>query len=149
MPVGLLPVLNPSLNANNLQPGTGIKIVQGPFHVQVVKHAGRMDLFARDLYVMSLRVAFPEGNLLPRGEYQISQETKLQVGAGAGMRMWIGFHGVEAATAEVASGWLFGSAGPRGNTTRDLATGMQLSDEDMRVLYLTVVEGRSRVRVEP
>ena len=147
--VGLLQTLNPSLAARDLRPHSGIKIVQGPFHARIVKHDHRLDLSARDVYVASLHVDFPEGNYLPRGDYVVSADTKLQLGAPAALRTWIGFHGVEEATEQVASGWVFGSAGPRGRTTRDLATGMQLADSDMQTLYLTLTENHSHVRVEP
>jgi hypothetical protein len=147
--VGLLQNLNPSLAARDLKPHAGVKIVQGPFHARIVKHDHRLDLSARDLYVTSFHVDFPEGNDLPRGRYVVSAATKLQLGAPPGQRMWIGFHGVDEATEQVASGWFFGSAGPRGHTTRDLATGMQLADSDMLTLYLTLTEEHSHIRVEP
>lgn len=146
---GLLQKLNPALTPRDLKPHTGIKIVQGPFHIRLVKHEHRLDLFARDLYVSSLPVSFPEGNYLPGGEYIVSAGTKLQLGPVTTLRTWIGFHGVEEATEPVASGWMFGSAGPRGRTTRDLATGMQLADSDMQTLYLTLTEDHSHMRVEP
>ena len=146
---GLLQTLNPSLAARDLKPHTGIKIVQGPLHARIVKHDHRLDLFARDLFVTSLRVDFPEGNYLPRGDYKVSAGTKLQLGPFNSLRTWIGFHGVEDATEQVESGWIFGSAGPRGHTTRDLATGVQLSDSDMQTLFVTLTEGHSHVRVEP
>jgi hypothetical protein len=149
LPAALLPILNPSLHAHNLKPQTGVKIVQGPFHATIVKHDHRLDLFARDLYITSLPVDFPEGNYLPRGDYQVSSAGKLQAGTGATSRMWIGFHGIEEATEQVASGWIYGSAGPRGHTTRDLATGMRLADADLQMLFVTLTENRSRVRVEP
>jgi LysM repeat protein len=146
---GLLQTLNPSLSSRDLKPHTGIKIVQGPLHARIVKHDHRLDVFARDLYITSLRVDFPEGNYLPRGDYKVSAGTKLQLGPPNSLRTWIGFHGVEDATEQVESGWVFGSAGPRGHTTRDLATGVQLSDSDMQTLFVTLTESHSHVRVEP
>jgi hypothetical protein len=149
VPAAFLQRINPRLNALNLRTGAGIKIVQGPFHGRIVKHAGRLDLYARDIYVASCGGDFPEGNYLPRGEYTVAAGTKLQVGAGAGMRTWIGFQGIEEATGGVTSGWIFGSTGPRGTTTKDRATGVHLAEGDLAQLYNVLSEGRSRLRVEP
>jgi hypothetical protein len=149
LPAAFLQKLNPKLDERNLRPRTGIKIVQGPFHSRIIKHAGRLDLYARDLYVASCLVDFPEGNFLPRGDYQVSPGTKLQLGFDAAPNTWIGFQGLEPATESVTNGWMFGAAGPRGNTPRDRATGIHLADGDLVQLYNVLSEGRSRLRVEP
>jgi len=147
-----LQILNPTLNPNNLKPNTGIKIVQGPFAARVVKHANRLDLYARDQYVASFTIEFPEGNYLPRGEYQVAPGTKLQL-AGASRssteRTWIGFRGIDEATEPVTNGWLFGSAGPRGNDAKNRATGIHLADGDLQQLYNTLTESHSRLTVLP
>jgi hypothetical protein len=137
--------INPTLNPNNLQINAGIKIVQGPFHVRIFKRAGRLDLYARDIYVASCMVDFPDGNYLPKGDYQVTAGTKLQLG----QRTWIGFEGRESATEGITRGWLFGSAGPRGDDPRNRATGIHLADSDLAQLYLVLTEARSRIRVDP
>jgi hypothetical protein len=137
--------INPSLNPNNLKVLTGIKVVQGPFHVRISKRAGRLDLYARDIYVASCAVDFPEGNYLPKGDYQVTAGTKLLLGS----RIWIGFEGREEATEGVANGWLFGSAGPRGSDTKNRATGVHMADSDLAQLYLTLAEARSHIRIDP
>jgi hypothetical protein len=147
-----LQILNPALNPNNLKPDTGIKIVQGPFHARIVKHAQRLDLYARDIYVTSFPIDFPEGNLLPRGDYLVSPGTKLQLAnasRAAPLKTWIGFQGIESATDSVTSGWIFASAGPRGTDTKNRSTGVHLSDADLQQLYNTLTEGRSEIHVEP
>jgi LysM repeat protein len=149
VPVALLQKLNPALDPRNLQLRTGVKIVQGPFHVRIAKHAGRLDLYARDIYVASCLVSFPEGNYLPRGDYEVAPGTKLQVGGPFSGRTWIGFRGVEPATEGVTSGWMFGAAGPRGSAPQDRTTGMQMGVGDLAQLYNVLSEGRSHVRVEP
>jgi hypothetical protein len=149
MPAAFLQKLNPALDARNLRLGAGVKIVQGPFHGRIIKHAGRLDLYARDIYVASCRVDFPEGNYLPRGDYQITAGTKLQLGSASAGRTWIGFSGLEQATEGVTNGWMFGAAGPRGKTAKDRATGIHLGDGDLVQLYNVLSEGRSHLRVEP
>ena len=147
IPATFLQKLNPALDPRNLRPQTGIKIVQGPFHVRILKHAARLDMYARDLYVASCPVAFPEGNYLPRGDYEIAPGTKLQTAASG--RTWIGFHGAEPATDAITSGWIFGAAGPRSNAPKDRSTGIQLAEPDLSQLYNVLSEGRSHLRVEP
>ena len=149
VPAAYLQKLNPRLDERNLRPRTGIKIVQGPFHARLIKHAGRLDLYARDLYVASCLLEFPEGNYLPRGEYQVSLGSKLQLGPATAATTWIGFQGLEPATEGVTNGWLYGAAGPRGNTPKDRATGVRLGDGDLAQLYNVLSEGRSHLRVEP
>ena len=40
VPAAFVQKLNPKLDERNLRPRTGIKIVQGPFHARLIKHAG-------------------------------------------------------------------------------------------------------------
>ena len=145
VPAAYLAAINPDLNPRNLKPTAGVKIVQGPFAVRVVKRAARLDLFARDMYVRSYAIALPEGNYLPRGAYRVAQGTKVQ----AGGRAWIGFEGAEDATAGVQSGWMYGSTGPRGSAAKDRATGVRLADGDLLQLFAVLVETRSTLQVEP
>ncbi len=137
--------INPSLNPRNLKPLTGVKIVRGPFALRLFKHASRLDLYVRELFVRSFAVELPEGNYLPKGEYRIASETKLQVGS----RTWLGFEGAEPATVEVAIGWIYGSAGPRGTSARDRSSGIHVADADLLQLYNVLIESRSHLRVEP
>ena len=148
VPAAFLQSINPSLNARNLKPGSGAKIVQGPFAINIIKHAGRLDLFARELYVCSFPADFPEGNSLPTGDYRVIPGTKLQLAQG-GAKTWIGFEGIEPGTEQVTAGWIFGSSGPRGNSARDHATGIRLADSDLLEVYNVLAEGKSRVRVLP
>ena len=145
IPAAFVESLNPGLSPRNLKPSAGVKIVQGPFHLRIIKHAQRVDLYAREIFICSLAIDFPEGNFLPNGDYEVTAGTKLQLGS----RTWIGFEGLEPATEQVTAGWIFASAGPRGNTPRDRATGIHLADSDLQELYNVLVEGRSHIRVEP
>jgi len=146
VPAAFIQSINPSIPPEKLKPLTGVKIVQGPFHLRIIKHERRLDLYARDIFVRSFTVEFPEGNALPGGQYGIAPGTKLDLG---GTRIWIGFEGYETATQDITAGWIFGSAGPRGSTQRDRASGIELADSDLAVLYNVLSEGRSRLRVEP
>jgi hypothetical protein len=137
--------INPSLNPRNLKPLMGVKVVPGPFSATLVKHASRLDLFVRDMYLRSFPILLPEGNYLPPGDYRIAPGTKLQAGA----HSWIGFDGAEPATQNVTRGWIFGPKGPRGNALRDRTTGLQMTDSDLQQLYNVLVESHSHLHVIP
>ena len=145
VPASLLEAINPSLKARDLRPLKGMKIVEGPFHARVIKHASRLDLYARRMYVTSWSLQFPEGNILPAGEYRIAEDGKIRLANG---KTWIGFEGADAGTDGIRAGWIFGSTGPRGTASRDRETGIRMADSDLASLYNVLVERRSLVRVE-
>jgi hypothetical protein len=146
VPASFLEAINPGLNPRNLKPLAGVKVVQGPFHLRVFKSAGRIDLYARDLYVQSFAGVVEEGNYLPVGTYRVSAGTKIRVG----QKVWVGIEGGGDHGGEMVSGWLYGEAGPRGRTRRsDLISGVKIADGDLWQLYNVLVEGRSLVRIEP
>jgi hypothetical protein len=141
-----LEMINPNINPRNLKPTSGVKIVEGPFHLKLVKHANRLDLYARDWYVRSYAVRLEEGTYLPRGTYRIRSSGKIRLGA----KVWLGFDGAEAGTRDVSLGWIYGDAGPRaGNPTDDRSSGLKLAESDLNEVYNVLVENRSLLRVEP
>jgi hypothetical protein len=178
IPLDLMTIVNPTVSPTGLRPGVGVKVILGPFHVRVVKHAQRLDLLARNMYVRSYTVNFDEGNFLPAGVYRVGTSGgeshkgggKVRLapdphtgqtvvsgpggpGSGSadlppGVREWIGFSGAEPGTRTVVAGWLCGSAGPRGAGGGEVA-GVRLQDADLHQLYNVLVEGRSLIRVEP
>jgi hypothetical protein len=145
IPAPLIEKLNPNLNPRNLRPGTGIKIVQGPFHLRFAKAAHRLDLYARDLYVKSFSAQVQEGDFLPRGVYRMKAASKINVGA----KFWIGFEGASADARAISIGWIYGSPGPRLGRNNGLASGLKVGDDDLRQLYNALVESRSLLKVEP
>jgi hypothetical protein len=146
VPSSLIEAMNPGLNSRKLKPLAGVKVVQGPFHLRVFKSAGRVDLYARDLYVRSFAGQVEEGNYLPAGNYRVREASKIRVG----QRVWVGIEGGGESAREAVSGWLYGQAGPRRGAKRsDLSSGVKLADADLWQLYNVLVEGRSLVRVEP
>ena len=147
VPAALIAALNPSLNPKNLKPGTGVKVVTGPFHLRLAKSDHRLDLYTREMYVCSYHTITEEGNYLPRGVYRVKSEEKIQVGT----KQWIGFEGAESGTGSIAIAWIYGSTGPRnsGGKRADSGSGIKLKDADLAQLYNTLVEGRSLIRVDP
>ncbi|HUO07928.1 MAG TPA: hypothetical protein VM008_06490 [Phycisphaerae bacterium] len=141
-----LQTINPTLNPRNLKPASGVKIVEGPFRLRLVKHNHRLDLFARDWYVRSYPAQLEVGNYLPAGTYRIRSAGKIRVGD----RVWIGFDGADSGTRDISLGWIYGDAGPRaGNPADDRSTGLKLADNDLAQVYNLVVENRSLLHVEP
>ncbi|GEM_PF-2052516 len=147
IPSALIAKLNPNLSPTNLKPGTGVKVVTGPFHLRVSKGLQRIDLYLRDMYVRSYDITMEEGNFLPRGLYRIKKEAKIQVGT----RLWIGFESATDNLDSVEVAWFYGSAGPRGRSTAhgDTSRGIKLADADLAQLYNVLVESHSTVRIEP
>jgi hypothetical protein len=144
VPAAFLESINPNLNPRNLKPTTGIKIVRGPFNLRLVKHASRLDLYLRDLYIRSFPIELEDGNYLPRGAYHIKPGTKLQLGP----RQWLGFEGIEPATQNLSAGWIYASAGMRG-TIDDHTTGFRVSDADLNQLFAVLVETHSTLHILP
>jgi hypothetical protein len=145
VPAQLLEIINPSLNPRNLKPLTGMKIIQGPFNLRLVKHAARLDLYLRDLYIRSFPIQLEDGNFLPRGAYRIKPATKIQL---TPLRTWIGFHGTDSTTRDITLGWLYGSPGPRASND-DQTSGIKLADADLAQLYNVLVESHSTLHVVP
>ena len=140
-----LAAINPSLNPRNLKLTSGVKIVEGPFNLRLVKHAERIDLYAREWYVRSYGVRLEEGTYLPRGTYRVRSGGKIRVGP----KVWIGFDGAEAETRDVSLGWIYGDSGPRaGNSNDNRSSGMKLAENDLHQVYDILVETKSLLRVE-
>jgi LysM repeat protein len=144
VPAAFLESINPNLNPRNLKPATGLKIVRGPFNLRLVKHASRLDLYLRDLYIRSFPIELEDGNYLPRGAYRIKPGTKLQLGP----RQWLGFEGIEPATQNLSAGWIYASAGMRGPID-DHTTGFRVSDADLNQLFAVLVESHSTLHILP
>ncbi|MEI8194550.1 MAG: LysM peptidoglycan-binding domain-containing protein [Phycisphaerae bacterium] len=87
--VDLLATLNPQLDSNHLRTGAGIKVVRGPFHLHVVKHELRADLYLRDLYVRSFAIQIADGYFLPIGTYRVRNQGKIRLVPAAEGRGWI------------------------------------------------------------
>jgi hypothetical protein len=151
VPAAFLELVNPGINPRNLKPMMGVKVVQGPFHLRMMKGARRLDLFAREMFVRSFSAEVLEGDYLPRGTYRVSSGAlggKIQVGKCE----WIGVEGISEGTRAVGLGWLYGEAGPRKCRVAgvsDRISGVKIRDEDLVQLYNVLVEGRSLLRVEP
>jgi len=149
VPGELLAAVNPQVSPRKVRAGSLLKVVRGPFHIHVLKGAGRLDLYARDMYVRSFAGSFDEGNYLPAGLYRVRHGGKIMLrGAGSTSRRWVLWQGAVAGPDEPGSACLYGSAGPRAGGDGGLS-GVRCSDEDLAQLYNTLVEQESLLRVDP
>jgi hypothetical protein len=152
VPAEYLEGINPQLTPRNLKPGAGIKVAFGPFHARVVKHASRLDLYARDMYVQSFAVSFDDGNFLPPGLYHVASGGRIALAGAAGPsiagRRWVMCEGISDGDGEAVAACIYGSAGPRATGSTTLS-GVRCSDDLMLRLYNTLVERDSLLRVDP
>lgn len=145
VPAEFIAAINPRLSPRNLRPGAGIKVVFGPFHARLVKHAARLDLYARDMYVRSFPISFDEGNFLPAGMYSVMRGGKIALGAD---RRWVLCEGLADDGGATVAACIYGSAGPRA-TGRIGLSGVRCSDEVLGRLYNAFIEQDSLLRVDP
>lgn len=143
IPTELVAMMNPQLTPTNLKIGSGVKVVHGPFHLHVIKSAGRADLYARDMYVRSFAVEVEEGMLLARGTYRVRPGGKVHTTRDGGA-CWIALQGFGKSGPGADEAWMYGSGGVRG----DADSGVRMSDADLRALYNVLVEQDSLVRVD-
>ena len=148
VPSAFLQSINPGMDPRRLQIKTNLKVVFGPFHARLVKHANRLDLLARDMYVCSFAANIEPAYMVPVGDYRIKSGGKLQLG-GAGGKTWLGFEGIDSDTNATHFGWIYGSGGARSRGTDRAPVGVMLADADLATLYNTLVEGDSLLHVEP
>ena len=78
LPYEFLMMLNRIGQANQLQVGQELKVVHGPFNIQVHRSENRMDLYLQEMYVQSYEVRLGRpGNATPTGLWQIPANAKL------------------------------------------------------------------------
>ena len=142
----LVGMLNPDVNPRKLRVGAGIKVVQGPFNVCVVRNEGRVDLYARDLYARSYNVHFEDGVFLPAGMYKVRSGGKVVTRNAAGVLLqrveMIGTEGQE-----VRMATFYASPTMRAPAAGGVVAGIRLEEADMAQLYAALVEDGSWVRV--
>lgn len=148
-----------------------IKVVRGPFHARVSRHAFRLDLYAGDpghperwLYVRSFPVGLGERDSTPIGTFVVRTNGKVadpfwtdpRTGAwyapGAADNpigdRWIGLEGIGESATLTGYG-LHGTVEPASiGEARSLGC-VRLAPEDVQLLFELLVEGVSRVSIEP
>ena len=87
----LLQRINPGVQARNLRPGTGIKVILGPFDARILLRDKRLDVVDRGIFITSMRIGMADLIPVPPGRYrlQIGGDTQFPnpLGRGHGYRI--------------------------------------------------------------
>jgi LysM repeat protein len=157
-------------DARKLMVGQKIKMIKGPFHVRVVKHDYRLDVFLRTadgapVYVCSYPVGLGEGNSTPEGHWIIEPGRKVKNPAWADPRStryfqaddpanpigeyWLALKGADDKTANVRGYGIHGTIEPQ-SIGRQASMGcVRLRDKDIEQLFHMLYEGESTVEIAP
>jgi nucleoid-associated protein YgaU len=168
---GLIAHVNRMSNPNKVFLGQKLKIVQGPFHAEVIKSAYRMDIYSGPAdepdkwqYVRSFKVGLGEQNGTPVGEFIIKRDSKLEnpawVNPRTGERFaaddpenpigeyWMGLKGIGASEIHESYG-IHGTIDPESIGGQQSMGCVRLGDDDIAFVYNLLVEEKSRVRIVP
>jgi len=168
---GLMAHVNRMSNPNKIRLGQPLKIVQGPFHAEVIKSAYRMDIYSGPAdqpdqwqYVRSFKVGLGENNGTPVGEFVIKKDSKLEnpawVNPRTGERFsaddpenpigeyWMGLKGIGASEIHESYG-IHGTIDPESIGGSQSMGCVRLADDDVAFVYNLLVEEKSRVRIVP
>lgn len=154
-----------------IRAGQRIKLVRGPFHAVVSKEAYRLDLYWGDpdrpsdwLFIRSFPVGLGEDDGTPIGTFVVRSDSRLVNPAWTNPRTgerfaaddpmnpigeyWIGLDGVGAASIHTGYG-IHGTIEPD-SIGADRSMGcVRMLDDDIKLLYGMLVEGPTRVVIQP
>ncbi len=142
----LLQRINPGVNAQNLQPGAGIKVILGPFDAKILLRHKRLDVMDRGIFITSMPIRMADLIPIPPGRYrlQIGGESQFPnpLGPGHGYRITL-----------VKIGRAAAGAGPHSTvvlTTPPTTVGeIEISTGPMRRLFELLSPEFSRVEILP
>ena len=168
-PYQLIELVN-GINARRVRVGQQIKVVKGPFHAVVSKHAFRMDVYLGDpegrmIYVRSFDVGLGENNSTPVGAWVVRRGGKLVNPDWTNPRTnkhytadnpnnpigdyWIGLEGIDEQTADLSGYGIHGTNEPE-SIGRQASMGcIRLKADDVALVYKLLREGRSTVLIQP
>lgn len=145
----MVTLLNPDVNPRRLRVGAGIKVVQGPFNMKVVRSDGRLDLYARDMYIRSFPLHFEDGAFLPAGMYKVRPAGKVVTKNAAGALLQrLEISGADEQTLQVRVATLYASPTMRTPASGGAVAGMQMTEPDLGQVFAAMLEGESWVKVE-
>ena len=158
-----------NIKARNLRAGQTIKLIKGPFHVRVIKHDYRMDVYLRDtdgtpLYVCSFAVGIGQDNSTPEGMWRVgprkavnpdwrnprtnqyfsADDPKNPLG-----EYWIPLQGTDEQTKLLAGYGIHGTIEPDSIGTQASMGCIRLRANDIADVYTLLVSGQSTVQIDP
>ena len=148
-----------------IRPGMKMKLIKGPFHCRVYKHAFRLDLYCQSTFIRSFNVALGEYNSTPLGRFIIREDSKLEnptwVNPRTGEQFdaddpknplgehWMGLRGVEPSTEIIQGYGIHGTIEPDSIGKQASMGCVRLLADDIEMLFNVLEEGVSMVEIRP
>ena len=144
---------------NKIRAGQSLKVIRGPFHVEIFKARHALYVYLQDTFVRQYVVGLGSEGNTPTGEWSISNKLINPTyfsPRGEGIiaaddpnnplgNRWIGLEGVNGEASGQQRYGIHGTIDPA-SIGRDESLGcIRLHNEDVEILYELLVEGQSRV----
>lgn len=169
---GFLQQINGISDPRKMRSGYTIKIIKGPFHAVVTKHAYSLDLYLGapggpgSMYVSSFRVGLGTDDSTPTGKWIVEPGKKVRNPVyydprGQGMtidaedptnplgRYWIGLKGTDGASVGKLSYGIHGTIDPDSIGKQSSMGCIRLVNDDVAQVFQMLVDGKSQVVVLP
>ncbi|MHC4429821.1 MAG: L,D-transpeptidase family protein [Planctomycetota bacterium] len=165
----LIQRINRLPTANSLRSGQTLKLVTGPFHVQVSKPDYRMDLYlgsgSQRVYVRSFDVGLGAEDGTPPGLFRVRKGSKLVNPTWTNPRTnevfaaddpmnplgehWIGIEGIDKDTQRLGGYGIHGTIEPETIGTQASMGCVRMHADDVALIYEVLVEETSLVEITP
>ncbi len=155
----LLAKINGLKNKNLIRAGQALKVLHGPFHVEITKSRHVLDVFLQDTFIRQYDVGLGTDGSTPGGEWSISNKLinpTYYSPRGEGIiaaddpenplgERWIGLEGVSGESVEQMRDGIHGTNNPP-SIGKDESLGcVRMHNQDVEVLYDMLVETHSRI----
>jgi len=158
------------VGARRVRLGQRLKVLRGPMHAVVIKHAFRMDLYATDtaggpVYLCSFPVGLGEENSTPEGAFRIRPGGKLENPGWTNPRTnktwdrndpdipigeyWLALEGLDEHNADLTGYGIHGTNEPESIGQQASMGCIRLRDQDVELVYMMLVSGKSTVQILP
>ncbi|MEM1213415.1 MAG: L,D-transpeptidase family protein [Planctomycetota bacterium] len=158
------------IKASALPAGRSIKLVNGPFHARITKHAYRLDLFlvgpdGLPIYVRSFEVGLGEDDSTPLGMWRIKPGSKVQNPSWKNPRTgeffsrddpknpigeyWLALEGLDDNTRDISGYGIHGTIDQQSIGQQASMGCVRLRRADIALLYDLLSEGQSTVEIVP
>ncbi|MEM6394105.1 MAG: L,D-transpeptidase family protein [Planctomycetota bacterium] len=158
------------IKASALPAGRSIKLINGPFHARITKHAYRLDLFlvgpdGLPIYVRSFEVGLGEADSTPLGTWRIKPGSKVTNPSWKNPRTgefftrddpknpigeyWMALEGLDDNTRDITGYGIHGTIDQQSIGTQASMGCVRLRKADIALLYDLLSEGHSTVEIVP
>jgi len=154
-----------------LHVGQKLKIIRGPFHVRVIKHDYRLDLYLKDdmgdpLYVMSMPVGLGETNSTPVGHWIFEPGRKVKNPGWRNPRppheyyapndpnnpigeYWLAIKGTDPTTEDLTGYGIHGTIDAQSIGIQASMGCIRLRDDDIQMIFNMIWPGQSTLQILP